>query len=70
MLMRIMDCIDRGLNQDLLILVTGDMHWIQDDLGRGSGQLAGKSDMEGRYLASTSGMLCRSTTWLEKFFET
>ena len=61
------DCIDRGLDQDLLILVAGDMHWIQDDLSRGSGPLAGKSDKEGRYLASTSGMLCRSTTWLEKF---
>ena len=38
------DCIDRGLDQDLLILVAGDMHWIQDDLGRGSDRLAGKSD--------------------------
>ena len=38
------DCIDRGLDQDLLILVAGDMHWIQDDLGRGSGPLAGKLD--------------------------
>ena len=58
--------VDGWLNEDLFVLIASYMQWIQDDLRGGSviSRVAMNSNM---YLASTSGILCRSTIWLEKF---
>jgi hypothetical protein len=55
--------VDGRLYENLFILVAGNVHWVQDDF-RGGSAISG---LETGYLASISGMLCRSTTWLEKF---
>jgi len=59
------DRVDGRFDKDLFILVSSNVHWIQNNFGRCPEISA--LEKEGRYFASTSGTLCRSTTWLEKF---
>ena len=61
--------VDGRFDQHLFVLIAGDAHWIQNDLrGRPYVRIPDKEgDKRESYFASISGMLCRSTTWLEKF---
>lgn len=62
------NCVDGRFNEDLLILIPGNVHWIQNDFRWRPFNQPGQKLWRGiSYFASTSGMLCRSTTWLEKF---
>jgi hypothetical protein len=68
------DRVDRRFNQHLFIFIAGNVNWIQHNFRRcsvtstieQSGRLCGIGEGSG-YFASISGMLCRSTTWEEKF---
>ena len=62
------DRVDRRFNQHLFVFITGDVHWIQHDFRRcPEYQQKEGSGIGGADFASISGMLCRSTTWDEKF---